>query len=115
MNNFLVKTTPVFERQAKKLLTLESTEALFDYLENQPEFGDLISGTGGVRKLRWKTGKDNKGKSGGVRVLYHYSKDVLILLISLYAKSEKENITQAEKNELKKVVPQLVKKYREEM
>lgn len=54
--------------------SIESTEALFDHVETYPESGDLISGTGGVRKLRWKTGKDNKGKSGGARILYHYSK-----------------------------------------
>jgi hypothetical protein len=113
MKKLWVKTTPVFDRQAKKLLTPESTEVLFDYVETFPESGDLISGTGGVRKLRWKTGKDNKGKSGGARILYHYSKDILVLMLSVYAKSEKENITQAEKNELKKLIPQLVQKYRE--
>jgi hypothetical protein len=103
MKKLWVKTTPVFDGQAKKLLTLESIEALFDYVENHPESGDLISGTGGIRKLRWKTGKDNKGKSGGVRVLYHHSKNTLILMIAVYAKSEKENITQFEKNELRNV------------
>lgn len=96
------------------MLTEKATEELFDHLEQFPEEGDLIPGTGGVRKLRWVTGKNNKGKSGGVRVLYHYSKSVLVILIMLYSKNDKENISDSEKNELKKLVPQLVRKYEEE-
>jgi mRNA-degrading endonuclease RelE of RelBE toxin-antitoxin system len=109
-----IKTTPSFDHQAKKLLTAEAQGNLFDYLEVNPEKGDLISGTGGVRKLRWTTGKNNKGKSGGVRILYHYSKGILIILITLYSKNETENITDAEKNELKKLIPELIRKYKEE-
>lgn len=114
MRKVIIKTVPYFERQAKKLLTNKVTEELFDHLEQHPEEGDLVSGTGGVRKLRWATGKNNKGKSGGVRVLYHYSENILVILIMLYSKNDKENITDAEKNELKKLVPQLVRKYKEE-
>lgn len=114
MKKIIIKTVPYFERQAKKLLTEKAAEELFDHLEQFPEEGDLIPGTGGVRKLRWVTGKNNKGKSGGVRVLYHYSKSVLVILIMLYSKNDKENISDAEKNELKKLVPQLVSKYQEE-
>lgn len=114
MQKLVIRTTPSFDRQAKKHLSIEAKEALYDYLEAQPEKGDVITGTGGVRKLRWVTGKDNKGKSGGVRVLYHYSKDVLVVLIMLYRKNELENISEAEKHELKKLIPQLLKKYKEE-
>jgi hypothetical protein len=114
MDKLIIKTVPTFDRQAKKLLSEKSQEELFDYLEANPEKGDVIAGTGGVRKLRWATGKNNKGKSGGVRVLYHYSKSVLIILIMLYSKNEVENIPEAEKNELKKLIPQLVRKYKTE-
>ena len=113
MNKLIIKTVPSFERQVKKLLSAQAREGLFDYLEAHPEKGDIIIGTGGVRKLRWTTGKDNKGKSSGVRVLYHYSKEILIILIMLYKKNEAENITESEKNELKKLIPQLVRKYKE--
>lgn len=105
MKKIIIKTIPYFARQAKNLLTQNAAEELFDHLEKYPEEGDLIPGTGGVRKLRWATGKNNKGKSGGVRVLYHYSKSVLVILIMLYRKNDKENISDAEKNELKKLVP----------
>jgi hypothetical protein len=112
MDGIVIKTTPFFDRKAKKILTSEALEEFFDYLEINPEKGDLIPGTGGVRKIRWQTGR-GKGKSGGVRILYHYSKGLLIILITLFEKSEKENITHEERNELKKLVPELVKKYRE--
>ena len=111
-HQFIIKTTPGFDKKAKKILTAESTESLFDYLEVHPEKGDLIKGTGGVRKLRWQSGR-SKGKSGGVRVLYHYSKDVLIILITLYSKSEKDDISGEERNQLKKLMPQLIAKYTE--
>lgn len=114
-HQFVIKTTPAFDKKAKKLLTVDSVESLFDYLEVHPEKGDLIKGTGGVRKLRWQSGKSNKGKSGGVRVLYHYSKDVLVILITLYSKSEKDDISGEERNQLKKLIPQLISKYKEEM
>ena len=112
-HQFMIKTTPAFDKKAKKILTAESIESLFDYLEAHPEKGDLIKGTGGVRKLRWQSGKSNKGKSGGVRVLYHYSKNVLIILITLYSKTEKDDISGEERNQLKKLMPQLIAKYTE--
>ena len=114
MEDVILKTTPAFDRKMKKLMSPEAREALFDYLACHPEQGDLIRGTGGIRKLRWRTGKDDKGKSGGIRVLYHYSREVLILLITLYSKSDKDNITQQERNELKRLLPQLIEKYRED-
>lgn len=103
MDNIYIKTTPAFDRKVIKLLS------------TTVEQGKVISGTGGVRKIRWKTGNNDKGKSGGVRILYHYSKDLLVLLITLYGKSNKANISQAERNELKRIVPMLVAKYRGEL
>lgn len=65
----------------------------------------MISGTGGIRKLRWQTGKNNKGKSGGVRALYYYdNKGLTVLLITLYRKSDQENIDAGEKAYLKKIL-----------
>jgi hypothetical protein len=115
MDDLIIKVTPTFEKRAKALLTEEALEELLDYLEANPEKGDLIPGTGGVRKMRWKTGKNDQGKRGGVRVLYHYSKGLLVLLITMYSKTEKENISKRERNELKRTIPLLVKKYSEDM
>jgi mRNA-degrading endonuclease RelE of RelBE toxin-antitoxin system len=115
MDDFIIKMTPAFEKKAKKHLTEDALEELLDFLEFHPEKGDLIVGTSGVRKLRWKSGKNDKGKSGGVRVLYHYSKGLLVLLITIFSKSEKENISKEERNDLKRSIPLLVSKYLEDL
>lgn len=113
--NIYVKTTPAFDRKAEKLLSKDALEEFYDYIGQNPELGKIIPGTSGVRKIRWKTGLNDKGKSGGVRILYHYSDDLLVLLITVYGKSGKENISESERNDLKRIVPLLVAKYRGEL
>ena len=113
--NIYIKTTPAFDRKVAKLLSEKTLNEFFDHIGKNPEEGEVITGTGGVRKIRWQTGKNNKGKRGGARILYHYSDDLLVLLITLFGKSEKEDITQAERNTLKRTVPLLVAKYRGEL
>lgn len=76
-------------------------QELVDTLCLFPEKGILVKGTGGIRKIRCRSGKNNKGKSGGLRILYYYKKDTLILLITLFNKSDKDNINESEKIELK--------------
>jgi hypothetical protein len=68
----------------------------------QPTFGDVVPGTGGVRKLRWS--RTGMGKRGGVRVLY-YVQDAKgrIWLLTVYAKSAKENVANELLNDLRKV------------
>lgn len=61
---------PEFIRAADKLLSLEERQDLIRYLALHPKAGDLMEGTGGVRKLRWRRG--DHGKSGGVRVIYYF-------------------------------------------
>lgn len=110
-----IKATPKFLRLAKKEMTSEALQALIDELTLYPEKGVIMPGTGGIRKLRWQTGKNNKGKSGGVRILYYYDKHgIFILLITLFNKSNKENIDDSEKNTLKKILPELLMRYHNE-
>ena len=79
------------------------TKYLYDYLSDDeylglqsfllqyPETGRVVSGSGGVRKIRWAM--SGKGKSGGVRVIYYFKKqDDEIWLLTIYSKSEVENI-----------------------
>lgn len=106
-----VKATPKFLQLSKKVMTADALQTLIDDLALNPEKGAIITNTGGIRKLRWQTGKDNKGKSGGVRVLYYYNNDTIILLITLFKKSDKENIDAGEKVELKKILPELLEMY----
>lgn len=105
-----VKATVQFVKLARKAMSDEKLQELVDWLVLNPQAGVVISGTGGIRKLRWQTGKDNKGKSGGVRVLYYYENNMLVvLLITLYRKSDKENIDANEKACLKKMLPELLR------
>jgi mRNA-degrading endonuclease RelE of RelBE toxin-antitoxin system len=53
-----------------RLLSPVEQEALVLALAMNPRAGDLIRGTGGVRKLRWARG--GRGKSGGVRIIYYF-------------------------------------------
>ena len=110
-----IKATPKFIKSAQKIMTSEKIQELVDWLALHPKTGDLIVGTGGIRKLRWSTGKNNKGKSGGVRILYYYEESILVvLLITLYKKSEQENIDANEKAHLKRILPELLRDYTHE-
>lgn len=95
---------PSFSADWKDLsLTENDMTRLQEELLANPEVGRRIQGTGGVRKMRFAF--EHRGKSGSVRVIYIdfvvYEK---IYLLTAYAKNEKENLTQAERNELKKLV-----------
>jgi len=90
---------PSYARLADKLLTVQERQELISHLAQHPQDGDLMEGTGGVRKLRWQRG--DKGKSGGVRVIYYYHDGLMPLyLLTLFAKGDKANLTKAERNEL---------------
>lgn len=87
---------------------------LVGFVAANPEAGDVMPQTGGVRKLRWAA--KGKGKRGGVRVIYyHHSESIPLFLLNVYAKSEKDNLTKAERNEMKTLVPRLVAGYRRRM
>jgi len=98
--------TSIFTRQIKALATDDELKALQVELIAQPEKGDLIQGTGGLRKVRMATGQ--QGKSGSARVIYFLATAEVIYLVLAYAKNEKESLTAAEKADLKKLT-QLLK------
>ncbi|WP_421234023.1 type II toxin-antitoxin system RelE/ParE family toxin [Aeromonas jandaei] len=93
--------TSIFTKQIKALATDDELRALQAELIAQPEKGDLILGTGGLRKIRMATGQ--QGKSGSARVIYFLATAEMIYLVLAYAKSEKESLTAAEKAELKRL------------
>jgi hypothetical protein len=98
---------PSYTRLASKLLDQQERQDLIAYLVNNPEAGDLMEGTGGVRKLRWSRG--SQGKSGGVRVIYYFHDARMPLyLLTLFAKGDKANLTNAERNDLAGLVDILV-------
>lgn len=103
---------PTYIRLAEKLLSVEERQDLINYLAEHPKSGDLMEGTGGVRKLRWRRG--GQGKSGGVRVIYYFHDDLMPLyLLTLFAKGDKVNLTKGERNELAVLVEALVDVWKE--
>ena len=102
-----VAETPEYIRSSEKLLSDDERRDVISYLAAHPCAGDLIEGTGGVRKLRW--GRGGRGKSGGVRVIYYVHSDAMPLyLLALFAKNEQANLSKAERNALAGVVDTLV-------
>ena len=102
---------PAYIRKVEKKLNEEEQDELKNFLAINPLAGDVIEGTGGLRKLRWSVG--NKGKSGGVRIIYYFYNEILPLyLITSFMKNEKVNLTKSERNELAKLVEMLKKSTR---
>lgn len=96
-----------YQRRAEKLLTDSERQDIVNYVAAFPKAGDLIQGTGGVRKLRWRRG--GAGKSGGVRVIYYFhSERMPLYLLTVFAKNERADLNQAERNVLVKLVDVLV-------
>lgn len=105
-----VVETPGFLAAARKLLDEDERALLVSFLAADPAAGDLVQGTGGVRKLRWAL--EGRGKSGGARVIYFFhDKAMPLFLLTAYAKNAKANISPAERNAMKVLIPQLVKAF----
>jgi mRNA-degrading endonuclease RelE of RelBE toxin-antitoxin system len=86
-----VAETPFFIRQAADLWDEGERDAFVWFIAANPEAGDVIPETGGVRKVRWSRG--GSGKRGGVRVIYYYhdAQHPLYLLMA-YAKARQEDL-----------------------
>jgi hypothetical protein len=91
---------PTFERSAAGLLDEISRRDLELALVEDPERGHAIPGTGGFRKLRRPA--RGKGKRGGARIVYYYlaSREVIYMVLA-YGKGTKDDLTDAERAELK--------------
>ena len=82
--------TPVFTRQITALLDDGDYRQLQVTLALKPAAGDLIRGSGGLRKIRWAI--RGRGKSGGIRVIYYLVDDGEIYFLLAYAKNEQEDL-----------------------
>lgn len=98
---------PEFEKQwAKMGLTDEDLKRLQYELLDNPKIGDVMQGTGGLRKVRFAF--ENRGKSGSARVVYvDFAVYEKIFLITAYPKNEKDNLSQSERNAVKKLIEHL--------
>jgi hypothetical protein len=91
-----VAETDTFVRQSDRIWKEDDRTAFVDFIARNPEAGDLIPETGGVRKIRWK--RAGVGKRGGVRVIYfYYQTETPIYLLMVYAKDRKEDLSAEER------------------
>jgi mRNA-degrading endonuclease RelE of RelBE toxin-antitoxin system len=83
--------TSVFTKHIQEYLSDDEYAALQHFLNWQPDSGDIVPASGGVRKLRWAM--QGRGKRGGIRVIYYWKKsEHEIWMLTAYVKNEKENI-----------------------
>ena len=106
---------PSFEKQCEHLnLDEDDIMKIENILLDNPSIGKIMRGTGGVRKFR--VALPNRGKSGGARIIYidfaYYEK---IYFLTAFAKSEFDNLNQAERNELKALVKVLESELRKKV
>jgi hypothetical protein len=92
----------VFTRQLRELLTDEAYASLQWHLALYPKAGEVIQGTGGLRKVRWASG--GGGQRGGVRVIYfHAVSQNQVRLLLIYRKGVKDDLSAAEKKVLRRL------------
>lgn len=94
--------TDIFTAMVKAVLSDDEYRELQVHLADNPESGDVIKDTGGLRKIRWAA--KGKGKSGGARAIYyHVTGASQIRMLLIYTKGAKDNLTAAEKKQLRKL------------
>ncbi|MGH9366258.1 MAG: hypothetical protein ACRD3M_01120 [Thermoanaerobaculia bacterium] len=95
--------TSVFTARIDRLLGDEGYRALQAHLVRQPTAGDVIAGTGGLRKLGW--GTVGRGKRGGIRVIYFWHPGSRrILMLFAFAKNDASDLTAEQKRVLRRIV-----------
>lgn len=106
----VIETAPFLRKAAEAGMSDLERFQLVSMLGEEPDAGDVIVGTGGVRKVRF--GGKGKGKSGGFRVITLYSStSIPVFLLTVYAKGTKVSLTKAERNQLAKLSETLVASY----
>ena len=98
---------PSFERNRQSYLSDENFRAFQQMLMTNPEAGDVIEGTGGLRKVRYADDKRGKGKRGGLRVIYYWwLSGKQFWLYTIYNKDEMDDLTAAQRKVLKELLKQ---------
>ena len=98
---------PAFERNRSDYLTDEAYRGLQNEMLKDPEAGDVITGTGGLRKLRYGDATRGKGKRGGLRVIYYWwDPKKQFWLFTIYDKDELSDLSPKEKAILKTLLKQ---------
>lgn len=84
-------------QELREFLNEEEFEEFLRFLLENPLSGKLIRATGGLRKLRWKVKKLNRGKRGGIRIIYYLFDNIMIILLKTYSKSAQDDLTEKQK------------------
>lgn len=88
------------------MLDKDDVEEFVDFIAANPLVGQVVAGTGGLRKIRWS--RPGMGKRGGVRVIYFYHDDEAPLgLFTIYGKSDKDDLSEAEKAMFRKIIAEI--------
>ena len=96
---------PAFERHRAEYLDDEAFRELQELLMKQPEAGDLMPETGGLRKLRFADTRRGKGKRGGLRVIYYWwDAGFQFWLFTLYGKNEMADLKPQQRKTLKAMI-----------
>lgn len=99
----VIVETKIFTRLITELLDDDDYRDLQEALVNRPDLGDLIKGSGGLRKVRWSL--KGTGKSGGVRVIYYWVvDDHHMRMLYVYPKGKQENLSKDQVAQLKAIV-----------
>lgn len=99
----VILETSVFTKEITALIDDDSYAKLQQQLRLNPEIGDLIPGTGGLRKVRWHA--EGRGKRGGLRVIYYWhGLDDITYMLLAYAKNQQGDLTEAQKRVLQQLV-----------
>jgi hypothetical protein len=105
-----VAEMPEFLAATRKLMDVEERALLVDRGALNPMAGDLIPGTGGVRKLRW--GLEGRGKRGRARVIYfYYSPGIPLFALTAFAKNAQADLSGADRNDFRRLTKLLVESY----
>jgi hypothetical protein len=105
-----VVETPEFLAATRKLMDEAERAILVDYLARNPEEGDIVPETGGVRKIRW--GLSGRGKRGGARVIYFYhSTSLPLFALTAYAKNQRDDVSPKDRESFRNLVKSIKDAY----
>src|SRR5580658_3760329 len=106
-----VVETPGYLKAAESIFTTDERAEIVAMVAASPDCGEVIRGTGRFRKVR--VARAGMGKRGGARLIYVVRSEAFpIFFITGYAKNEKENLTQEQRNQLAKRADEIFAKYR---
>ncbi len=88
----------------------EEREALVVFLSAHPQAGDMMPGTGGARKLRFR--RPGTGKRGGYRIVFYYAGETVpLFLLNVFTKGDRSNLSKSEQNALRMILSKIVESY----